>query len=40
MTYDHVLKRAKQILEIDKPEETNQNTKTEKIDIADIPCPF
>jgi hypothetical protein len=37
MTYDHVLRRAKRILGIDEPEETNQNTDAEEIDIADIP---
>lgn len=36
MTYDHVLKRAKRILEIDEPEE-NQNAKSVDFDIADIP---
>ena len=37
MTYDHVLSRAKRILGIDEPKETNQNTDTEEINIADIP---
>ena len=37
MTYDHVLRRAKRILGIDEPEETNQNTGADGIDIADIP---
>jgi hypothetical protein len=37
MTYDHVLRRAKRILGIDEPEETNQNTGANEIDIVDIP---
>lgn len=37
MTYDHVLNRAKRILGIDEPEETNKNTDTGKVNIADIP---
>lgn len=37
MTYDHVLRRAKRILGIDGPEETNQNINAEEIDITDIP---
>jgi len=37
MTYDHVLRRAKRILGIDEPEETNQNTNAGEINIADIP---
>ena len=33
MTYNHVLRRAKRILGIDEPEEINQNTCAEEIDI-------
>lgn len=37
MSYDHVLSRAKRILRIDEPEETNQNTDAAEIDSTDIP---
>ncbi len=37
MTYDHVLKRAKRILEINSTEEVDQNIKTEEVDIVNIP---
>ncbi len=37
MTYDHILSRAKRILGIDQPEDTDQNTDADKVDIFDIP---
>lgn len=37
MTYDHVLRRAKRILGIDEPEETDKNIGADEIDFADIP---